>query len=146
MALFVGLAVWRVWDKPSLGLLAGYSVLLFAETVLIRRAFTGNHFQAELFWSWKAWDRQKNQILSNVIMFIPIGILTGRLWKWRGLFAALGMSVTVELLQLITQRGLCEFDDVADNVLGALIGVVIALLARRIAELLSKRYDWRIKR
>lgn len=79
-------------------------------------------------------------------MFIPIGILTGRLWKWKGLFVALGMSATVELLQLITQRGLCEFDDVADNALGALIGVVITLLARRIAELLSKRCDWRIRK
>lgn len=137
MALFIGLAVWRVWDKPSLGLFAGYSVLLLAETVLIRHPFTGNHFQPVLFWSWKAWDKQKNQILSNVIMFIPIGILTGRLWKWRGLLVALGMSVTVELLQMITQRGLCEFDDVADNVLGALIGVVITLLVQRIAEQLS---------
>lgn len=126
-----------MFKKPGLGLLVGYFFLILTETVLIRKPFTGKHFQPELFWSWKAWEKQKNQILTNVIMFIPIGILTGHLWKWRGILVALGASVIVELLQLITRRGLCEPDDVVDNVLGALIGVIIISLVQRIAELLS---------
>lgn len=31
----------------------------------------------ELFWSWKLWTDQKNQILTNVIKFIPVDVLTG---------------------------------------------------------------------
>ena len=78
------------------------------------------------------WYKQKAQILANVIMFIPIGILTGLLWKWEGLIFAAGLSVVIEVLQLVTDRGLCEFDDVLHNVIGAAIGIGIVMLIRRI--------------
>ena len=119
---------WRTWKKPSLGLLVGYSVLILVETVLIRKPFVGQHFQPKPFWSWRAWDAQRGQILTNMIMFMPVGILAGRLWKWRGLWAAVGLSATIEVLQLLTSRGLCEFDDVIHNCLGAVIGIGIVML------------------
>lgn len=40
------------------------------------------------------------------------------------------LNVVVEVLQLVTSRGLCEFDDVIHNILGAAIGVGIALLVK----------------
>lgn len=126
IAIFIGLAVWKCWRWEG-GLLAGYAFLVLAETVLIRKQFTGSHFQPELFWSWKAWDKQRNQILTNVVMFVPVGVLAGWLWKWRGLWVAAGLSVTVELLQLVTARGLMEFDDVIHNCLGAVIGIGIVM-------------------
>ncbi len=131
IAAALGVAVWRIWNKPRLGLLVGYSFLLLAETVLIRKQFTGQHFQPELFWSWREWATQRIQILTNVIMFIPIGILGGQLWKWRGLVVAVGLSIIVEILQLITTRGLCEFDDVIHNTLGAAIGVGHVMVIRK---------------
>ena len=70
---------------------------------------------------------QQNQILANVIMFLPVGVLTGLLWRWRGLWVAAGLSVFIEVLQLITARGLCEFDDVIHNMVGAVIGVGIVI-------------------
>lgn len=102
---------WR-WE---IGLLAGYAFLIFSETVLIRKPFNGSHFQPELLWSWKKWSLQKEQILTNVFMFIPIGFLAGRLWKWKALAVAIGFSLTIEVIQLITARGLCECDDVLHN-------------------------------
>ena len=63
--------------KPSLGLLIGYSVLILAETVLIRKPFVGEHIKFELFWSWRVWAVQKEQILTNVIMFVPVGVFVG---------------------------------------------------------------------
>jgi glycopeptide antibiotics resistance protein len=36
-----------------------------------------------------------------------------------------GLSVCIELTQLVTARGLCEFDDVFNNTLGAWLGYVI---------------------
>jgi glycopeptide antibiotics resistance protein len=119
---------WGIWKKPSLGFLVGYSFLILAETVLIRKPFIGEHIQLELFWSWKQWSVQKNQILTNVVMFIPIGTLAGRLWKWRGLWYAAGLSFTVEVLQLVTARGLMEFDDVIHNCLGVAVGIMIVLM------------------
>lgn len=71
---------------------------------------------------------QRNQILTNVIMFLPVGVLTGCLWNWRGLWVAAGLSVGIEILQLVTSRGLCEFDDVFHNMIGAVIGVGIVMI------------------
>ena len=113
-------------------MLIGYAFLILAETVLIRKPFSGQHFNPELFWSWRQWKIQRNQILTNVIMFAPVGVLTGRLWKWKGLWVAAGLSIVIELLQLITARGLCEFDDVFHNMVGAVIGVGIVMIGRKL--------------
>ena len=129
IAVLLGVVVIWVWKRPSLGLLTGYGLLLLAETVLIRKPFIGEHLRLEPFWSWRAWDKQREQILTNIVMFIPVGVLAGRAWKWKGALVALSMSITVELLQLLTQRGLCELDDVMHNMIGAVIGIGIAMMA-----------------
>ena len=113
----------RVW-----GLLIGYAFLLLAETVLIRKPFVGEHIKLELFWSWKQWSVQNNQILTNVVMLVPIGVLVGWLWKWRGLWFATGVSCIVEILQFVTGRGLLEFDDVLHNMIGAVVGAGIVMV------------------
>ena len=113
-------------------MLIGYAFLILAETVLIRKPFSGQHFNPELFWSWRQWKIQKNQILTNVIMFAPVGVLTGRLWKWKGLWVAAGLSIAIELLQLVTSRGLCEFDDIIHNMIGAVIGIGIVMIGRKL--------------
>ena len=75
---------------------------------------------------------QQNQILANVIMFVQVGVLTGRSWRWKGLWVAAGLSIAIELLQFITARGLCEFDDVFHNVIGAVIGIGIVMIGRKL--------------
>ena len=131
IAILLGVAAWRVWKKPSLGILAGYAFLILTETVLIRKPFLGEHIKLELFWSWKQWNVQKEQILTNVAMFIPIGVLAGWLWKWKGLLVAAGLSLLVEALQLVTSRGLMEFDDFMHNMIGTVVGIGIVMLARK---------------
>lgn len=121
--------MWKTWRWEG-GLLSAYAFLVLADTVLIRQTFIGQHFQSELFWSWRVWDVQKGQIIANVIMFIPVGILAGWLWNWKGLGFGVGLSCVVEMLQLITSRGLCEFDDVIHNVIGAVIGVGVVVAGK----------------
>ena len=75
---------------------------------------------------------QQNQILTNIIMFVPVGVLAGRIWRWKGLWVAAGLSAAIEILQLITARGLCEFDDVIHNMIGALIGVGVVMIGRKL--------------
>ena len=127
-----------LWKKPSLGLLCAYAFLILVETVLIRQPFAGQHFQPIPFWSWREWSVQQNQILTNASIFIPIGLFAGYLWKWKGVLVGAGLSCLVEILQLITSRGLCEFDDVFHNVVGTAVGVsaviVISKLYRGKAE------------
>ena len=124
--------MWKCWRWEG-GLLAGYAFLVLAETVLIRRVSSGSHFQPELFWSWREWDKQSGQILTNVIMFVPVGVISGRLWKWRGLWVAAGISAFIEVLQMVSGRGLCELDDVIHNCLGAAVGMVMLMLIRKIS-------------
>ena len=116
---------WR-WEG---GLLIGYTFLVIAITLLTRKSENGTHFQPELFWSWRQWNSQKGQIIANIVMFIPIGVLAGRLWKWKGLWFAVGLSFVIELLQLVMSRGLCEFDDVFHNCIGAAAGIGIVMFA-----------------
>jgi hypothetical protein len=132
IATLLGVAAWRLWKKPSLGLLVGYAFLILAETVLIRKPFVGERIKLELLWSWKVWSVQKEQILANVIMFLPVGVLVGWIWRWRGLWVAAGLSAAIEILQLITARGLCEFDDVIHNMVGAAIGMGIVMIGRKL--------------
>ena len=131
IAALLGVAAWRVWKKPSLGLLVGYAFLILAETVLIRKPFVGEHINLELLWSWRQWKIQRNQILTNVIMFLPVGMLGGWIWRWKGLWVAAGLSAGIEILQLITVRGLCELDDVFHNMIGAVIGVGVVMALKR---------------
>ena len=134
IAVVFCLVVWRIWKKPVLGLLAEYLFLVLAETVLIRKPFTGEHLKLELFWSWRVWSVQRNQILTNVIMFIPAGLICGWLWKWKGLWVAIGLSLLIEVLQLVSGRGLCELDDVIHNCIGAFTGIVFVILINRIID------------
>lgn len=75
---------------------------------------------------------QKEQILTNVIMFVPVGVLAGLILRWKGLWAVAGLSIFIEILQLITARGLCEFDDVIHNCVGAAIGVGFVMIGRKL--------------
>lgn len=122
----IGISV--LTKKWTIGFLVGYVLIILGETVLFRTSYYGEHFQPHIFWSYKVWDVQKRQVIANILMFIPLGLVAGNLWKWKGILAGLVVSVSVELLQLLTERGLYEFDDILHNTLGTTIGVSIFIL------------------
>ena len=63
------------------------------------------------------------QIIGNIAILIPIGIL---LSDYKHFLAVdFIISITIELLQLVTLRGLFEFDDILNNTIGALIGHIV---------------------
>ena len=66
------------------------------------------------------------QIFGNIAMFIPLGVLLPYLLnvtKFKSVFLmSLAFSAGIEITQYITGRGLCEFDDVFNNTLGACVG------------------------
>ena len=73
------------------------------------------------FWSWGV-ANLRPQIYANILMFVPIGLLIGDK-GWKGLLIAICLSLSIEVVQLITHRGLFEFDDVIHNTIGAGIGI-----------------------
>lgn len=76
----------------------------------------------KLYWS--------QQIGCNILMLMPMGFLLPCLHqKFRKLgsifLIALIFSAAIEITQYFTGRGLCEFDDVFNNTLGACIGFIM---------------------
>ncbi len=121
-------AVYMITRKWTWSFYTGYIFLVLATTVLSRNASPDPHYELQPFWSYAYGDEMKWEIIANVIMFIPIGIALGKELGWKGIFPAAFSSLTIELLQLITRRGLFEFDDVIHNTLGAVIGTALVKL------------------
>ena len=73
--------------------------------------------------------------LLNIVLFVPLGALLGLLlgnknWN-RIIFYGALVSTLIELSQLITHRGLWEFDDVFHNCIGCIVGYALYLLFRK---------------
>ena len=108
--------------------------IVFGSTVFTR---TGSVRQYELipFWSWIAILRYHDmellkENLLNCILLLPAGallpLIMNRKVKWQeALVFGVLISATIEMSQLITMRGLFEWDDMIHNGLGCVIGCVI---------------------
>lgn len=112
--------------KTSWCILGGYMSFIFCATVLFR-----DHAE-EIRYSWPPfltyaclYNRRIAEIILNVLMFIPIGfLLTAVLKKNFLLVFCIGclLSIIIEVIQLLTYRGVCNIDDVIHNTLGCVLG------------------------
>ena len=80
-------------------------------------------------WSSVSWSN----IILNFCMFVPLGFLLplgfpGFRSEGRILLTGFFFSLSIELLQLITRRGMFEWDDLLGNTVGAMIGYGFYLL------------------
>lgn len=100
-------------------------------TILFRETGTSHTYELELFWSYKQWIFGGNiwlgmEILNNILLFFPLGfVLSDALNNssfWPALLIPLFVSFTIEISQLLFKLGLFEFDDIFNNVLGAIAG------------------------
>ena len=112
-------------------LLTGYLAVVMFVTVR-QGGFYNGRCNFHLFRAWReAWNsfsqRQWLNVLLNIAMFVPLGILVPLIWpkfqKWyRMLPAGFGVSLLIELAQLLTGSGLFDVDDLFNNTLGAMMG------------------------
>ena len=97
-------------------------------------------YNLELFWTIKSIIAGKTyliwEIFWNVVLFIPIGLMVSVLLKrpWLAVLIGVLMSAAIEVTQLLTHRGLFEFDDILYNSVGAVIGFLLYLLLKRIGQ------------
>ena len=112
--------------------LVAYTVFILCKTLLLRNPYEGNHLRLELFWSYKVVGKQFNQIICNVLLFIPFGVVLRLLGINTLVTLLIGFtfSCSIELLQYLLKLGLCELDDVFHNTLGTLIGLLIGKLVQ----------------
>ena len=73
-----------------------------------------------------------SQFWLNMMLFVPIGYLLPYVFRWfrarvriRPVIFCLLLSILVENLQLVTQRGMYDFDDIISNTLGGWIGQLL---------------------
>ena len=110
-----------------------YLVTLFVGTIGLRGVGESYNYNFSFFWSLRAAlngdYKVFYQVIENIIIFIPIGMSFFVLFSkkvFSALLVSTLISLIVEVAQLVTYRGLCEFDDVIFNSLGAIIGIKIA--------------------
>nr|WP_296481570.1 VanZ family protein [uncultured Acetatifactor sp.] len=108
-----------------------YLSLMLVITFLSRESGSGGDgIDLELFSTWGINDRNNAFVVENVLLFIPYGILgpwamerLKRLWSCVLLGAV--TSLTIEILQLVTERGYFQIDDILTNILGTAIGYFV---------------------
>lgn len=119
-------------------LLVEYVFLLFCSTVIFRIVGETRLYDFQPFWSYKAIQEGREDLLAenimNVVVFIPVGLLLSIAFKqmtwWKALMIGCSISVTIESLQFFLMRGFSELDDVMHNTLGCLIGFGFMIILR----------------
>lgn len=120
----VTIGIWR--RSWCVGILVGYMIILFSSMVLNRKPYLTVMTRFQPFETYKNWPELLPETIVNIICFIPIGLLCGK--RWRGILIGLGFSLFIEIMQLITKRGYFQIDDLINNTIGTLIGVIISWL------------------
>ena len=83
-------------------------------------------------------------VIGNTTMFIPLGIVWPAVFRqlnkpWKVIAAGVGVSLTIEILQLPFYGRATDIDDLILNSAGFLVGYGIYLLVRAIASAVRKR-------
>jgi glycopeptide antibiotics resistance protein len=77
----------------------------------------------------------RSEMIENVLVFIPFGVLLGvnckRLQLWRKLLIVFVFSFSAEAIQYIFAIGASDITDVITNTLGGLLGLMAYDLGRR---------------
>ena len=152
----VGTVLLLVWKGFKTGLrysaallLVEYIFLLFCSTVIFRSTGETRQYDFHPFWSYKAIQEGREDLLAenimNVVVFIPVGLMLGSFLRVKGsstseatksmtwLMVAIigcGISVTIESLQFFFMRGFSEVDDVMHNTMGCVIGWIMVKSSR----------------
>lgn len=125
------------------GFLFLYLLLVFSVTLILRDGSVSTGLTMQPFIIFTLHDNHKiAEMILNIILFIPFGFLACGAKKSIGILhvccVGCGLSLIIELLQLLTQRGVCNINDVIHNTLGCIIGYGIYRLCNTILTVSTK--------
>lgn len=141
----VGLKGWRKGLQYAMGLLLmEYIFLLYASTVIFRKAAEVRSYDFTPFWSYSKPELMVENIM-NVVVFVPVGAIIGFMvqgsgftvrGKWKNfrtriarisLIVAAGLIISgsIEALQFFLKRGFSEEDDLMHNTVGCILGYML---------------------
>lgn len=116
--------------KVALILLYTYFILtktIIGRPVLPEPIFKGLFFEVQ--------NGMWEDIRLNIFLFVPLGFLIG---GWKGILIGLGLSCFIELIQFFLSLGYCELDDVLNNTIGSVIGVLLSWALQSLLVILKK--------
>lgn len=110
-----------------------YVAFILLVTLFIREVGSGGKLAWTPLWSWREVLLHHDlrllwQILLNVLLFVPLGMLLAwnRKWRVRAIVSiGFGLSMCIELCQLVFQLGLFEWDDILHNGIGCILGMLV---------------------
>jgi len=118
--------------KICITVLTIYAIVFFVLAVLSREPYEEKAVLLKLFHNYSKDNGNIQDVIINIIAFIPIGLLVGlisdRYRVLKSLLFGLFFSLFVEVTQLISHCGVFDVDDLFNNTLGALIGGAIAAI------------------
>jgi glycopeptide antibiotics resistance protein len=140
----------RIW-KILPGFLFVLNIIFIIYLTFLTRSETFGEIDLHLFRSYReAWNtfsiRNWQLVIFNILVFVPFGTLLPVIFrKLRHVFCTVGcgflFSLSIELLQRVTGRGLCELDDLMNNTVGVLLGYC---LFRLFYTLFHKKERWKL--
>lgn len=75
-------------------------------------------------------------LFGNILIFVPYGFFISMAGRTRGffktLFCSMGLSLTVEVIQLFTRVGSFDVDDILLNTAGGVLGYMVFVICNRI--------------
>ena len=101
-------------------LVAVYFAMLISITLLSREPGSRTGVDLKLFETWGNQCLPDRYFVENILLFLPFGVLLPaavpflRRW-WYCVYAAFATSMMLETVQLLTERGFCQLDDVVDE-------------------------------
>lgn len=128
---------------PRVAVIFAYLFCVVYITLLSRSVSLNRSIHTELFKAWREWfsgDREVGRsVIENIVLFVPLGFLKASLSFADGksrrktavvtLLLGLLVSLGIEIMQYRSGRGWFDVDDLFNNVLGTLLGLLAAQLA-----------------
>lgn len=130
----------HIWNSMVWFLLGVYLAVMFVTVFLSREPGSRQGIDMTLFGTWGETPQAHAFVIENILLFVPFGILyplavsaTDRKsdlrkkigWEKFTVLWGFLISVGIETVQLMTERGYCQLDDMVMNTLGALVGYVV---------------------
>ena len=145
-AIFAGLITYTLYRRDRMKVSTAIAIPVFVcyiafvltITILERTPGREMRYNLELFWTVRAIiDGRRALIIEifwNIVLFVPIGLTVVVILRRHPMVSVMVgalLSTGIEVAQLLTHRGLFEFDDILYNTMGAAIGLLIYLLVRK---------------
>ncbi len=117
----------------------GYVALVLCTTIIFRTESDEMKYVLCPFKSYIGlYNRMLAQNILNIVLFMPIGFFAGAALRKKRLLKAIKvgavLSLFIEIIQLISKRGICNIDDVINNTIGCIIGYAFFVLCYKMVK------------